>query len=60
MPIALLCPVQVHDLVIGSRGLGAFESAMLSLVGLGSVSSECLQHASCPVIIVRQPPSGAE
>lgn len=35
-------------LVIGSRGHGAF-SGML----LGSVSWHCVQHAECPVVVVR-------
>lgn len=35
-------------LVLGSRGLGVLQEALL-----GSVSLHCLHHATCPVLIVR-------
>ncbi|MDI6105652.1 universal stress protein [Actinoplanes sp. NEAU-A12] len=35
-------------LVVGSRGHGTFASIML-----GSVSHHCVQHATCPVVVVR-------
>ena len=35
-------------LVVGSRGHGAFAS-----VALGSVSQRCVEHATCPVVVVK-------
>lgn len=40
-------------LVVGSRGLGGFTGLLV-----GSVSSQCVHHALCPVTIVRQPEEG--
>jgi len=35
-------------LVVGSRGHGTFAAALL-----GSVAQHCVQHAPCPVVVVR-------
>jgi nucleotide-binding universal stress UspA family protein len=38
-------------LVVGHRGHGAFREMLV-----GSVSLHCVTHASCPVVVVREPP----
>lgn len=37
-------------LVVGSRGAGPIREVLL-----GSVGSHCVHHASCPVVVVREP-----
>ena len=50
-PAALLLEQarNVDLLVVGSRGHGAFAGMLL-----GSVSSHCVSHATCPVVVVRE------
>lgn len=48
---ALLDTAKDADLlVVGSRGRGGFTGALL-----GSVGQHCVQHAECPVVVVRGP-----
>jgi nucleotide-binding universal stress UspA family protein len=51
-PAQILLDASDHAdlLVVGSRGWGGFAEALL-----GSVSQHCVQHASCPVVVVRGP-----
>ena len=44
---------QLSMIVMGHRGLGATSSAVWSLAGMGSVTSHCVQNATCPVIATR-------
>lgn len=49
-PVLIEASRSADLLVVGSRGRGAF-TAML----LGSVSENCVHHASCPVVVIRHP-----
>jgi nucleotide-binding universal stress UspA family protein len=42
-------------LVLGARGLGGFSGLLL-----GSVSQECVEHSSCPVVVLRGEPGPSD
>ena len=47
-PVLLDASRDAALLVVGSRGLGAVVGTFL-----GSVSEQCVHHASCPVVVIR-------
>ncbi|KAJ9530894.1 hypothetical protein QJQ45_028812 [Haematococcus lacustris] len=44
-------------LVLGSRGMGMVRSALMSLLGMGSVSDALLRAAPCPLLLVKCDPA---
>jgi nucleotide-binding universal stress UspA family protein len=44
------CAKGADLLVVGNRGHGGFTGALL-----GSVGQHCVQHAQCPVVVIRGP-----
>lgn len=46
--------VDADMVVVGTRGYGAMRSAMLSVVGLGSVSQYLAHNLSCPTLLVKE------
>ncbi|MEU0475050.1 universal stress protein [Streptomyces olivaceus] len=50
--VLLHAAVGADLLVVGNRGRGAFREALV-----GSVGMHCVQHAPCPVVVVRQAPA---
>jgi nucleotide-binding universal stress UspA family protein len=50
VPVLLAAAAGADLLVLGSRGHGGFTEALL-----GSVSQHCVQHAPCPVVVIRGP-----
>ena len=48
----------IHVVALGSRGMGSMKRAMMSFVGLGSVSDWCVQHMKTPVVVIPMPKDG--
>ena len=46
--------IEANVAVLGSRGGGALERSLRSVVGLGSVSDYAVHNMHCPLLIVRQ------
>lgn len=46
--ILIECSDDADLLVVGNRGYGGFTEALL-----GSVTQHCVQHARCPIVVVR-------
>ena len=54
-PVLVAASERAQLLVVGSRGHGAFAGMLL-----GSVSQHCVQHAHCPVVVIRRPEDGSQ
>ena len=40
-------------MVLGARGMGAVKRALMTFIGLGSVSDEVVRTAECAVVVVK-------
>ncbi|KAI7837136.1 hypothetical protein COHA_009014 [Chlorella ohadii] len=46
-----------ESLVMGSRGLGLSKKALMTMLGVGSVSDYVLKHAPCNVVLYKDKPT---
>lgn len=47
---------EADEAIVGTRQMGSFKKAMMTLIGNGSVSDHVVQNAPCTVLVVHPPP----